>query len=341
MESDQKEIQKVNIAVKTWPKRAAWVSVILSIVVFLIKFAGYFQTHSTAILSDALESTVNVVAAIVALFVIRFVAAPADENHPYGHGKIEYFSSAFEGGLIAFAAIVIAYGSIKALLAGIVLHDLEKGIAWVAASGAINLGLGYYLLKEGRTHQSIALEASGHHVLSDVWSTVGVLLGLALVHVTHWVWLDPVIALLVALQLAWTGIGLVRKSISGLTDEMEPETIEQIVKAFERVRRPGLIDVHHVKVIRSGKFHHIDGHIVVPEFWSVTEAHASSNTFEKELLSHYGFDGEIAFHLDPCQKQYCSRCDVMDCPIRERPFQAKSKVDVKHLISGPKKDIVL
>ena len=314
-------------------------SVVLSILVFGIKLGGYFQTHSQAILSDALESTVNVIASLVALLVLRYVAEPADRNHPYGHGKIEYFSSAFEGGLITFASLVISVEAIKALYFGSQLRNIGDGLISITVAGVINLALGYYLLSSARKHQSLALKASGQHVLSDVWSTVSVLVGLGLVKMTGWVWMDPLVALVVAAQLGYTGYGIVRAAISGLTDEMEPKTIEQIARAFERVKKVGLIDIHNVKVIRSGKFHHIDGHVVVPEFWTVTEAHEEVNFLERELFTHYGFDGEIALHLDPCQKHYCSRCAVEDCPLRLRDFSQRStRFTVDHLISGPQKD---
>lgn len=316
--------------------QAGIIYLLASTLIFFVKLAAYFFTHSTAVLSDALESVVNVVAAASALFVLYYASQPADEEHPYGHGKAEYFSAAFEGGLISFAAIVIAGEAFKALWRHERVGEFDTGLIFMALSGVANLILGVYLKRRGVSEKSETLKASGAHVMSDVWSTVAVLVGLALVKVTGLQWLDPVIAFFVSIQLGFQGYKIVRAAFSGLLDETDPEVLEGLAKAFARNRNPGVIDIHHVKMIRAGNYHHIDAHLVIPDFWSVKEAHEKAHQFEMDVITEYHFDGEIAFHLDPCRQKFCEICDVRECPIRTREFLTSNELTVKNLIAGPR-----
>lgn len=316
-------------------KRAALISLLASIFIFAMKVGAYYTTNSTAVLSDALESTVNVMAAFVALIVMRIVSQPADENHPYGHGKLEYFSAAFEGGLIFFAALMIIRESIDALLTGRTSRDLEWGLAIMGAAALFNLILGLYLKKVGEREHSEALRASGAHVISDVWSTVGVLIGIGLVLVTGLQWIDPVVAILVAVNLAYEGYKIVRKSAGSLVDEVDTEVLQHLAIALEKNRHPGIIDVHKLKIIRSGRFHHVDAHLVIPENWDISYAHTYCEDYEAEVVADYPFDGEIAFHLDPCKRSYCRLCKVESCPIRRVEFETTNPFTVESLIGGP------
>lgn len=315
---------------------AAWISLSVSTFVFGLKVTAYYMTNSTAVLSDALESTVNVVAAFVALIVLRVVSQPADEDHPYGHGKLEYFSAAFEGGLIFFAALMIIREAIDSLWKGHAFRQLESGLVVVAVAAVINLVLGLYLKKMGEREKSEALKASGAHVISDVWTTVGVGVGLGLVLLTELPWIDPVVAIIVALNLAYEGYKIVRKSAGGLIDEVDTDVIRQLAQSLENNRLPGIIDVHKTKIIRSGRFHHVDAHLVVPEYWDISRTHAYCEDFEAEVVADYPFDGEIAFHLDPCKRLYCQRCKMVDCPIRQHPFEKESPFTVESLMGDPK-----
>lgn len=315
--------------------RAAWISAIASILIFFLKMVAYRITGSTAVLSDATESIVNVIASIVALFVIRYASQPADSEHPYGHGKAEYFSSAFEGGMIFFAAIMIIGESAKALIYQEPTQKLEMGLLVVGGAALINLALGLYLRHVGKTHQSDALSASGAHVLSDVLTTAGVMVGLALVLLTGMAWLDPVIAIAVGLHLAYSGLKIVRESLGGLLDEVDSASLDSLVSSLQKMRVPGIIDIHHLRLIRSGRFHHVDAHLVVPEYWNISQTHKVTHAFEAEVVNDYGFDGELAFHLDPCKKSYCEICSVSDCPIRLQPFREARPFSVKSLTGGP------
>jgi cation diffusion facilitator family transporter len=311
---------------------AAKLSLAVSFVVLGTKLAAYFMTRSTAVLSDATESIINVIAAVIALFVIYYVAQPADEEHPYGHGKLEYFSAAFEGGLIFFAAIAITGEAVLALIKGEGLNQLEFGMILVGIATLFNLGLGLYLLKVAKNANSVALKASGQHVLSDVWTTVGVVIGLLLVKLTGWIWIDPVVAILVAIQLAYSGWKIVRSSIGALIDEVDQETVQELCDSFNANRREGFIDVHQLKVIRSGQFHHIDAHLVIPQFWDIAKSHEWAEEFEQGIVSHYPFEGEIAFHLDPCKKIYCESCRLQVCPIRQKDFKAEREITTASVV---------
>lgn len=318
--------------------RSAWISLIVSIGVFAFKLWAYFLTGSTAVLSDALESIVNVVAAFVALMVMRAVEEPADDEHPYGHGKLEYFSSAFEGGLVAFAAFMIAVEAVRALKEGRIINQIDFGSLSMLAAALVNLGLGIYLKSIGKKHKSEALQASGSHVMSDVVTSFGVMIGLGLVKLTGWQWLDPLAALGVAVHLCFVGYGIVRTAMSGLLDEYHPESLRDLAAAITKVRRSGFIDIHKMRLIRSGRFHHVDAHLVVPEFWEISKTHQEIVRFEKDVVKVYPYDGEIAFHLDPCERKFCANCDLKDCPIRQTEFVKYKDLSVEALVRKPEGD---
>ena len=284
------------------------------------KYQAYRLTGSTAVLSDALESIVNVLAAVFALGGLLFAGRPADRNHPYGHGKIEFFSAAFEGGLIAFASILIVYEAVRTLVAGPEVHQIGVGLLIVLGSALVNLALGLYLVRTGRRYVSLTLIADGQHVLADVWTSAGIIVGLGLVRLTGQAWLDPVVALLVALWLMTTGFRLVRHAAGGLLDEEDPFLLKRVLGALQKYVGNGVIRVHHLRAIRSGRFQHVEAHLVVPEFWSVEHAHDLSEDVAARVMRDLGTEGEMVFHIDPCHRVYCATCDLEDCPIRREPF---------------------
>ena len=303
--------------------RAGLVSLIVGALILVAKYQAYRMTGSTAILSDALESIVNVVAAVFALGGIAFAAQPADRNHPYGHGKIEFFSAAFEGGLIAFAAVLIIYEVVRALLHGVEVRALDTGLMVVLGAGLANLALGWYLVRVGRASRSLVLVADGQHVLADFWTSVGIVVGLLLVRFTGLWWLDPVIAAVVALNLMWTGVRLVRHAAGGLLDEEDTPLLSRLLAVLGNHLGQGVIRVHHLRAIRAGRFHHVDAHLVVPEFWSVEQAHELSESLAERVIADLGVEGELIFHTDPCHRAYCAMCDLDDCMVRREPFHGR------------------
>jgi cation diffusion facilitator family transporter len=331
--------QTANPAKTKLAVQAAWISFIASLIIFGLKIWAVQITQSVAIFSDAMESVVNIVASLVALVVTKAVAEPADEKHPYGHGKLEYFSAAFEGGLIAFAAIAIGIEGIRALLYGRVIGDLGFGMLVILGASLLNLILGLYLKSVSAKVQSETLKASSVHVLSDVWTTGVILLGLLLIQFVgpdSWVhWLDPMMAIIVAGNLGKEGWKIARKSVGALIDEQDPKSLSSFAEALSRFRKPWVIDVHNLRMIRSGQFHHIDAHIVVPEYWDIVQVHEAAEEYEKQVVKAYDFEGEIAFHVDPCGKKYCENCAMPDCPIRLSPFVKQRELNDATIIQGP------
>ncbi len=313
---------------------ASYVALAGGLMVFLAKLAGWHLSGSTAILSDALESIVNVVAAGFAIFAIRFASKPADRDHPYGHGKIELVSAAFEGGLISFAAVMIFYAGGKSLLQGPQLRELDAGLALMAGAGIVNLALGAWILRVGRQTESATLIADGKHILSDVWTTLGVLVGLGLVLLTGWPWLDPIAALAVGLLLARTGVGLVQESVHGLLDREDPKLLSLLVDAFNEAPVQGLTNVHRLRAIRAGDLVHVDAHVFAPAHWTVQEAHQAVVALEHWMVERAGFHGELALHLDPCHDEICASCDLEGCQLRSEPSQGRRQLTLEEAV-GP------
>jgi cation diffusion facilitator family transporter len=312
--------------------RAGLLSLVVSVVLLGAKYEAYRLTGSTAILSDALESIVNVVAAIFALGGLIFAGRPADRNHPYGHGKIEFFSAAFEGGLIAFAAVVIIYEVVLSLLRGVEVRGLDVGVAIIFATALVNLALGWYLVRTGRKYASLTLVADGKHVLSDCYTSAGIVVGLLLVRFTDILWLDPVVAGVVAINLMWTGFRLVRHAAGGLLDEEDPALLSRLLNVLATYVGQGIIRVHHLRAIREGRFHHVDAHLVVPEFWSVERAHEVAEDLAARVMRDLGIEGELDFHTDPCHRIYCAMCDLDGCPIRREPFSGRPQLTLEEAV---------
>lgn len=311
---------------------AARTSLLVAILLLVVKFEAYHLTGSTAVLSDALESIVNVLAAGFAVAGLWFAGLPADRNHPYGHGKIEFFAAAFEGGLIAFAALLILWESGHALLHGSELRELDTGILLVAAAGAGNGLLGLYLVRTGKRYRSLTLIADGRHVLSDFWTSVGLVVGLLLVRVTGLLWIDPLVAMAVAVVLLVTGAKLVRTAAGGLLDEEDPELVLRVVQMMDREFGNGVIRLHHLRAIRAGRVPHISAHLVVPEFFTVDRAHDLAERVAAKVQEQLG-EGELVFHTDPCHRAYCAMCDVEACSVRRQAFSGHVPLTVEEAVT--------
>jgi len=297
--------------------RIAMLSIGSGIGILALKYWSYVISGSVAMKSDAIENVVNVVAATFALGAVVFAGQPADKEHPYGHGKIEHFSAAFEGGLISLAAAFILFEAGKGLIHGVELKDLGRGLAINLLAGALNGLLGWYLLTQGRKTRSRALEADGHHVLSDFWTTVGIAIGLLAVKLTGISWLDPLMAGCVGLLLARTGFRLVKESSQALLDMEDPDILDKVLVAMNQTRPEDIIALHELRTFRSGRYTHVDVHMVVPEFYPVRQAHDLCEEFGRKSLLAGGIEGEVHTHVDPCARLYCDRCPVQPCLIRK------------------------
>ena len=221
---------------------------------------------------------------------------------------------------------------IQALLHGVEIRALDAGLAIVVGAGLANLGLGLYLLRVGRAYQSLTLVADGKHVLSDFWTSVGIVVGLLLVRATGIWWLDPVTAAVVALNLMWTGFRLVRHAAGGLLDEEDTGLLSRLLEALDSRLGQGVIRVHHLRAIRAGRFHHVEAHLVVPEFWSVDQAHELSEDLAARVIAELGVEGELVFHTDPCHRIYCAMCDLDDCTVRREPFRDRPPLSLEEAV---------
>ncbi len=280
--------------------RFAWLSIAAAVATILLKGVAWWLTGSVGLLSDALESFVNLAGALMALYVLSLAATPADEKHAYGHGKAEYFSSAFEGFLILLAAVSIGYTAIDRLLHPQTLADVGVGLLVSVVASVINLLAARQLLKAGRAYNSITLEADAKHLMTDVWTSVGVIIGVALVWLTGWLWLDPVIALLVAANIVWTGWQLLHRSASGLMDAAIPqEHIDAIETVLAKYREQGL-DFHALRTREAGRQAFISMHVLVPGKWTVQRGHDLAEVIEAEIRGTVPFS-HITTHLEPIE----------------------------------------
>ena len=283
-----------------------------------VKFVAYFLTDSAAILSDALESIINVVASGFALYSIHLSSQPADTGHPYGHGKIEYFSVGFEGALIILAAVAILYKAIPAFFYPRMLAQLGLGIFLLLGTSAVNLALGLFLIRTGRRTRSMPLEADGKHLLTDVYTTVGVVGGLVLVKLTGWQGWDPLAACAVAINIIFTGWRLVKESFGRLMDEADPELLGRIVDILNKNRRSDWIDIHQLRTRHYGHKVHLDFHLVVPRSFGLIEAHVEAEKIERMILNSLKEVAEVIVHVDPCEDPLCGRCLQDQCQDRHQ-----------------------
>ena len=278
----------------------AWLSVATSVVTITLKFWAYLVTDSVGMLSDAIESLVNIVAALVALTVLYYVAVGPDDDHHFGHDKAEYFSSGIEGGLIFAAAIGIIWSAIPRLIEPHAIEQVTLGIALSVAASAANALCAWVLLRAAKVHRSITLEADAHHLLTDVWTSAGVLAGILVVSFTGWARLDPIVAIAVAVNIVWIGWSLIRRSFDGLMDRAIPaKEHARLIEVLERYKEQGF-DYHQLRTRQSGKRSFIDVHLLVPGTTSVLDGHDVVERFESEvraLLPHV----EVLTHLEPIE----------------------------------------
>ncbi|TWV15162.1 cation transporter [Bacteroidaceae bacterium HV4-6-C5C] len=307
------------------------VIVCLSIVILCGKFAAFFLTNSVGILTDAMESIVNVVAGFIALFSLRWAAKPKDKEHPFGHGKIELISASTEGLLISIAGLLIIYEGIQRLFTPGTIGKLDIGIVVVAISGVLNYLMGWYSIKKGKKYESMALIAGGKHLQSDTYSTIGLVIGLLLLYFTGILWIDSALALIFGSIIIATGISILRKTIANLLDKADEKLLDEIADCINRHRHADWIDVHNTKIIKNGSFLYIDCDLTLPWYYNIVEGHEACDNLQSTLISNFSDKIQLSIHSDPCLMEHCGHCLVTECTSRKMNFIASENINLLNL----------
>ncbi len=281
--------------------RYVWLSILAAISTIALKAAAYIYTGSIGLLSDALESVINLIAAIIALLMIKIAVQPPDDDHAFGHDKAEYFASGIEGTLIFIAAGGIAFTAVPRLFSPTPIENVGIGLAVSLVATLINLIVGVRLMRVGKQNRSIALEADGRHLLTDVWTSIGVVSGIVVVGLTGWLVLDPIIALIVAVNIVWTGFQLIKRSALGLMDTaISPATTNEIIGILDGYVEKQGIDYHALRTRQSGARHFISVHILVPDEWTVQRGHDLTEEIELEICRVVP-ESTVFTHLEPLE----------------------------------------
>ncbi len=302
----------------------------------LAKFSAYFITSSNFVLTDAAESIVNVVASAFAFFSIYIASQPRDENHPYGHGKVEFFSVFLEGALISIAGIGILFKSVYGLFYPQEIRDLLIGALIIGITGAINGALGYYMIHKGKQLKSITLDADGRHLLTDMVTSGGLVLGLLLIYFTGFAWLDSVLSITVGLYICYSGYKLIRKSVAGLMDETDFAVVEEIISVLNTERKPEWIDIHNLRAQKYGHELHLDCHMTLPNYFDLNRVHQEVVLVDKLINEKAGVFTELFIHTDPCLPQCCHYCSMPNCPIRSEPKRLDIEWTMENIIRNKK-----
>ena len=327
----KKEQQNLNVQ--------KWVAVV-SVALLVVKFIAYYSTHSVSILTDALESIVNVLAGFIGLYSLFVAAKPRDWDHPYGHGKAEFISAAIEGTMIGSAGAIILYKAIQHLIHPVALHKIDFGILLVAITAVINFAVGYFCLQTGKKNDSAALIASGKHLQTDTWSTAGIIAGLALLYFTGYNWIDSAVACLFGCFIVFTGYRIVRSSLAGIMDETDEKLLGRMVVILNANRRENWVDLHNLRVIKYGSVLHLDCHLTVPWYLNVHEAHTEIDALASLIKKEFGESLELFVHSDGCLPFSCRICNKSNCPERKNNFEQKITWTLDNISRNKKHELI-
>jgi cation diffusion facilitator family transporter len=316
-------------------KLQRWIAVASS-VLLIAKFIAYFLTNSVAVLTDALESIVNVVAGFIGLYSLYVAAKPRDKDHPYGHGKAEFISAAVEGTLVLSAGLLIIYSAIANLLFPQPIQKIQTGIYLIAASAVVNWMLGYISLRQGKKNNSLALIASGKHLQTDTYSTIAIIIGLLIISFTGWLWIDSLVALIFGVYIIFTGYKIIRASLAGIMDEADMILLNKMVNLIDKNRRENWVDLHNLRVIKYGNVLHVDCHLTVPWYFNVNQAHSEVDELAKLIRAEYGETLELFVHGDGCMYFQCHICSKQDCPVRQHELKQRVPWTVDNILQNEK-----
>lgn len=308
----------------------------VAFLLFIIKMTAWYLTGSLAILTDGLESTVNVVSGIFGLYSLYLSAKPKDEDHPYGHGKIEFISAAVEGILITVAGFLIIYEAILHFRYPRPVAELANGLILIIIAAVINYVVGFIAIRRGQRNNSYALIASGKHLQTDTYSTIGICVGLVLYKLTGQIWLDPATAILFALLIIYNGIQIIRSSVAGIMDESDRILLSDMVEYLNQHRQYTWIDLHNLRVVKYGSILHIDCHVTVPWYLNVHEAHQEIAALDNLIKGKYGESIEMFVHVDGCLDFSCRICQLHECPVRQHAFEKSVLWTVENISTNKK-----
>lgn len=310
--------------------------VIVAILLLLVKVSAYYLTHSVAILTDALESIVNVVAGIMGLYSLIISARPRDDDHPYGHGKIEFISSAIEGTMVLIAGVLIIYEAVRALLNPSILQSLSFGLVLITGTALINFAMGTVCVRVGKKNNSLALIASGKHLQTDTYSTVGVIAGLLLIYITGITWLDGAVAILLGILIIFTGYRIIRQSVAGIMDEADRTLLDKLVATLNAHRQENWIDLHNLRIIKFGPILHMDAHLTLPWYLNLHEAHREIDALAFLVRKEFGDTLELFIHSDGCLDFSCRICSKAQCSVRKNPFVKRIDWTIENISQNKK-----
>lgn len=302
----------------------------------LAKFVAYFLTNANAILTDAAESIVNVLASAFAFYSIYLATLPKDENHPYGHGKIEFFSAFVEGVLIGLAGIIIILKSSYDLINPHVITKLYDGAIIIGATGIVNLFVGFYLISVGKKHHSITLDADGKHLLTDAVTSAGLVIGIILIQLTQIYWLDGLISIALGFYIIYNGYKLTRKSVGGLMDESNLDIVKDIVSILQNNRADSWIDVHNLRAQQYGSDLHVDCHVTLPYYLDLNVVHQEISNIDQLINVVGSHNTELFIHADPCLPACCNYCKMHHCPVRQEEFKGEVKWTMENVTKNQK-----
>ncbi len=308
--------------------------VIVSVILFSGKLVAYYLTNSVGILTDALESTVNVLTGFISLYSISVALKPNDSNHPFGHGKIESISASVEGFLIILAGLVIIFEAIKRIFIPLEIKQLDIGIVIITIAGVVNYILGYYSIKTGKKHNSIALVAGGKHLQSDTYSTIGLVIGLIVLLITEIAWLDSVIAILFGSIIIFTGYKILKETTSILMDEADTKILEEITSILEENKKDYWINIHNLKLVKYGDTYHIDCDLTLPWYMNISDAHKESEAVMKAVSENYSNPIDFTIHTDACSDILCEYCKIKDCSYRKNDFKTEQPWTLRKLTNN-------
>lgn len=310
-----------------------WI-VAVSVLILCGKFVAFYVTNSVGILTDAMESIVNVVAGFISLYSLRWASKPKDKEHPFGHGKMELISASIEGLLISIAGGMIIYEGVQRLFSPATIEKLDLGIIVVAAAGLLNYLMGWYSVRMGKKYQSMALIAGGKHLQSDTYSSIGLVIGLLLLFYTGIAWIDSALALLFGAIIVLTGLSILKKTVANLLDKADTEVLDSMAESINANRQPDWIDVHNTKAIKYGSYLYIDCDLTLPWFYNIVESHRACNNLKQTLSSRFSDKIQVSIHSDPCEMKHCEHCEMHHCTSRKAPFVALESLTISNIIQS-------